>query len=207
MNQELENFSYVQACLHWTHKALVEISFLNKERTPKEIELVNGSLFVFYRMTLHYMFTMEYIKLLEGVNNRYPKSHYGSLEKLSLAVYDMQDVDFKQKHEQNLKILSAIKETDLYIKVKNDRDKKFAHTDVDSSNPFTFHSFTDTEIEDAFRQLSMMKSVMDNCSGKFGFEFIFQHADNRTDNFIKFHTNYKEYYFANYFDAVSKGYH
>jgi hypothetical protein len=48
---------------------------------------------------------------------------------------------------------------------------------------------------------------MDRCTGMFGYDFVFQFPDPRTDNFIKFHTNYKEYYYANYFDAISKGYH
>lgn len=207
IKQELENFSYVEACLHWSFMALTEISYLNKERTPNEIRLVNGPPFQFYRIALHYMFTMEYIKLMEGNNEKHRGNHYASLEKLSAAVYKDKGLTFEQHHKDNLEVLNRIKASSFFIKIKGDRDKKFAHTDVDNSTPFSFSSFSDDEIKQAYEHLNLFKSIMDRCTGMFDYDFAFQHPDTRTDNFIKFHTNYKEYYLANYFDAISKGYH
>jgi len=47
MKQEIENFYFVEASLHWSFKSLSEISFINKARPPKEIELVNGRHLIF----------------------------------------------------------------------------------------------------------------------------------------------------------------
>lgn len=52
----------------------------------------------------------------------------------------------------------------------------------------------------------MFKDIMNSCTSMLNYHFVFQHTDPRTDNFIKFHTRYKEYYFNNYFEAISKGY-
>jgi hypothetical protein len=207
MKRELENFPYVQTSLHLSFKALTEIFYLNKERNAKEIELVNGPPFEFYRVSLHYMFTMEYIKLMESNNEKYQGNHYASLEKLSAAVYKEKGNIFERQHSDNLEVLNTIRASSFFIKIKVDRDKKFAHTDADISTPLSFSSFSDDEIKEAYDHLSLFKLVMDRCTGMFGYDFVFQHADTQIDNFIKFHTNYKEYYYANYFDAIKKGYH
>lgn len=141
MNQEIENFAFVQASLHWTYRALTEIYFLNKERSAKEIELVNGPPFEFYRISLHYMFIMEYTKLMESKNDRHPTNHIASLEKLSDAVCKEKGNDFRELHYKNLEILTLIKLSDFYVKLKGDRDKKFGHADADYQGYFSFQSF------------------------------------------------------------------
>lgn len=206
MNWEIENFSFVQASLHWTFRALTEIYFLNKERSCKEIELVNGPPFEFYRISLHYMFIMEYAKLMESKNDRYPTNHIASLEKLSDAVYKENDNDFRELHDKNLEILTLIKSSDFYMKLKGDRDKKFGHADANYQNYFSFQSFSDDDIKTAFEQLYVFKAIIDNCTKIYDYEFRFQNTDPRTDNFIKFHSIYKEYYYNNYFDAISNGF-
>ncbi|WP_413667135.1 hypothetical protein ACEN9X_21750 [Mucilaginibacter sp. Mucisp86] len=137
---------------------------------------------------------------------QYPKNHYASLEKLSITIFKNQGDNFKQKHELNLDFLSEIRASDFFVKLKGDRDKKFAHADSNYSDPFSFHSFSDDEIQEASEHLKKFKLIMDNCTGIFDCEFAFQHPDPRTDNFIKFHTKYKEYYHKNYFDAMNNGY-
>jgi len=207
MNPKIENFKFVEACLHWTNKSLTEISLLNKERSPKEIELVNGPPFQFYRISLHYMFTMEYIKLTESDNDRFPSNHFASLEKLSKALLNEFQTAFEPKHKANLVDILVIKSSAFYKKLKGERDSKFAHTDASTPAPFTFHSFSEEEIKEAYNHLSLFNSIMDRCTGMYDYSFAFQHTDTQTDNFIKFHTNYKEYYYANYMDALSKGFH
>lgn len=206
MNQEIKNFSFVQASLHWTFRALTEIYFLNKARSPKEIELVNGPPFEFYRISLHYMFTMEYTKLMESKNDRFPTNHIASLEKLSNDIYNEKGSDFEELHGKNLGILTSIKSSDFYIKLKGNRDKKFGHADAKYQDYFSSQSFSDDEIKIAFEQLHMFKEIIDNCTTISDYEFRFQNPDPRTDNFIKFHTIYKEYYYRNYFDAISNGF-
>jgi hypothetical protein len=206
MNQKNENFPFVEACLHWTYSSLTEISYLNKARPPKELELVNGPPFQFYRVSLHYMFTMEYVKLTESDNEEYPQNHYASLEKLSNTILKEKGNDFEQLHEINLKELATIKSSNFYKKLKGERDTKFAHTDAGCLAPFSSSSFSDNEIAEAYKHLNLFSSIMERCTGPFDYSFTFQHPDNKTDNFIKFHTNYEEYYFANYLDAMAKGY-
>jgi hypothetical protein len=207
MTPKIENFLFVEACLHWTFRALTDISFLNKARSTKEIELVNGPPFHFYRISLHYMFTMEYIKLTEADNERYPQNHYASLEKLSNTICKMDEYNFRESHEANIADLTTIKSSDFYKKLKGERDTKFAHTDGGCLAPFSFNSFSDLEIQEAHKHLDLFGFIIERCTSVFDYSFAFQHADNRTDNFIKFHTNYKEYYFSHYFDAISKGFH
>lgn len=207
MNTKIKNFQFVEACLHWTHLALTEISYLNKARSTKEIAFVNGPPFHYYRISLHYMFIMEYIKLIEIDNLRFPQSHFASLEKLSNALYREKGLDFENVHDKNLKELAAIRSSDFYKKMKEDRDTKFAHIDAGCSTPLSFSSFTEIEIGQAYQHLAMFSIIMDRCTGVFDYSFAFQHADTRTDNFIKIQTNCNEYYFDNYRDALSKGYH
>ena len=207
MNTKIENFPFVEACLHWTHRALTEISYLNKARSTKEVELINGPPFQFYRIALHYMFTMEYIKLTEYDNEKYPQNHYASLEKLSNTIYKAEGEDFQLQRTNNLTDLKTIRSSDFYRKLKGERDTKFAHTDAGCLTPFSFYSFADAEIDEAYRHLNLFSLIMERCTGVYDYSFVFQHADTRTDNFIKFHTNYKEYYLANYLDAISKGFH
>ncbi len=205
--EEIENLSYVQSSLHWTFMALTEIYFLNKERRSEEIELLNGPPFQYYRISLHYMFIMEYKKLLEHDNANRPLNNFASLEKLSNVVLDKKGDLFKAKHEKNLSLLTSIRESAFFKKIKDDRDKKFAHSDGNYADPFSFSSFSDEEILLAQSHLKLFKIIMDNCTILYNNTFEFQHTDPRTDNFIKFYTNYKEYYYANYMDAISKGYH
>jgi hypothetical protein len=153
------------------------------------------------------MFTMEYIKLTEFENERHPQNHYASLEKLSNTIYKEKGSDFELSHLANLANLITIRSSDLYKKLKGERDTKFAHTDAECLAPFSFSSFSDIEIKEAFKHINLFSLIMERCTGVFDYSFAFRHPDNRTDNFIKFHTNYKEYYYANYLDAISKGYH
>lgn len=197
MNKELENFAFVQACLHWSFLSLKEISYLNKERTPAEIQLISGPPFVYYRIALQYMFTMEYNKLMEPMKSGFPLNHFASLEKLSSAILKDQGKNFEQHHVKNLTALEQIRKTDFFSKLKTDRDKKFAHMDGDMQNPFSFTSFTDGELKEAFSHLELFASIMDRCTGVYDYSFVFKHTDPRTDNFIRFQADYQKFYFSN----------
>jgi uncharacterized Rmd1/YagE family protein len=55
------------------------------------------------------MFTMEYMKLMETNNERFPDNHYASLEKLSTAILKENGILFQEKHNMNLEVLQTIK--------------------------------------------------------------------------------------------------
>lgn len=201
----IKNFEYVQMSLNLVFTSLTELGYLSKARG---FELLNGPPFQYYTVTLQYMFIMEYIKLLESDSKRNPLNHFASVEKLSIEVYKDIGTPFKETHDLNLSRIEALRQTDYFKNLKNKRDKKFGHTDADFiGNPMSIEGLADDTIEKGLEQLNAIKQINDACTSPYGYKFFFQHPDNRTDNFIKFHTNYKNYYFDNYTDAVSKGYH
>lgn len=205
--KDIPNFSYVQMSLNLAFKALTELQFLNKSRSAEEVDLLSGPPFQFYAVTLQYMFIMEYVKLLERDYRKYPSQHFASLEKLSLKLLETFGVSYQTAHDQNMAELEMIRKTDFFTMIREKRDKKFGHADGNyAADPMAIKALTDDDLIMAAQQLSALKAVNDRCTAVFDYEFVFQHADNRTDNFIKFVSVYKRYYYAHYFDANKEGY-
>lgn len=206
--KKIANFSYVQMSLVLAFNALTELGFLNKTRSKEEVEMVMGPPFRYYGVTLQYMFIMEYVKLLERNSLRFPTQHFASLEKLSLKVLDTVGLDFQLLHNENIAELETIRNTDFFKMIRERRDKKFGHTDGNYSiDPMSMSGLSEDDLTTASEQLAELKKINDRCTGPFGYEFVFQHPDDRTDNFIKFTSVYKRYFYAHYFDALKEGYH
>jgi hypothetical protein len=205
--KNIGNFSYVQMSLVMAFNALTELQYLNKARSKEEVEMLMMPPFQFYAVTLQYMFVMEYVKLLERNYLRFPGQHFASLEKLSLKVLDTVGTSYQAQHDQNMSELETIRKTDFFNMIRERRDKKFAHTDGNyAASPMAISALTDDNLSTAAQQLSALKAINDRCTGPFDYEFVFQHPDNRTDNFIKFTAVFKRYYFDHYFDANQNGY-
>jgi len=206
--KKIANFSYVQMSLVLAFNALTELGFLSKTRSKEEVEMVMGPPFRYYGVTLQYMFIMEYVKLLERDYLRFPTQHFASLEKLSLKVLDTVGLDFKLLHDENIVELEVIRSTDFFKMTRERRDKKFGHTDGNyGADPMSMAGLSDDDLSAASEQLAALKVINDRCTVPFGYEFMFQHPDDQTDNFIKFTSVYKRYYYAHYFDALKEGYH
>jgi hypothetical protein len=206
--KNIPNFSYVQMSLVMSFNALTELEYLNKTRSKEEVEMLMMPPFQFYAVTLQYMFVMEYVKLLERDYIRFPLQHFASLEKLSIKVLETIGAAYQLRHDQNMAELETIRQTDFFTMIRERRDKKFGHTDGNyPANPMGISGLTDNDLNLAAQQLSLLKAINDRCTAPFDYEFVFQHPDNRTDNFIKFTAVFKRYYFDNYFDANQKGYH
>lgn len=205
--KSIPNFSYVQMSLNLSFTALTELSYLSKARSKEEVDLVSGPPFQFYAVTLQYMFVMEYAKLLEKDYRRFPDQHFASLEKLSLKVLETIGSDYQALHEKNLEELEIIRGSDFFKAIRDKRDKKFGHTDGNfPAPPMSISALTDEEISTGFEHINLLKEVNDRCTSPFDYVFAFQHPDDRTDNFIKFGSVYKRYYYDHLAVAHQKGY-
>ncbi|MBE9585697.1 hypothetical protein IM792_14665 [Mucilaginibacter sp. JRF] len=194
----IRNFDYVQICLHRTYDAINEIRILSKERlNHAEVKLIEHGPLVKYARALHYVFVLEYTKLFEAKKKGESSQHLASLEKLSHAILYHFGSNFQPTHDIVIKKIDEIRETVFFKKILKDRDSKYAHSDANDINPYSFTSFDDDDIDTALHHLELIKIINSYCTSAFKFEFIFDHDDDRTDNFIVFQSKYQDFYFKN----------
>jgi hypothetical protein len=68
---------------------------------------------------------------------------------------------------------------------------------------------TDDELTKAINHLLKLYTIVNRSASFYNFSIDMRvpTRDNRTKNFIHFHSVYKKYYFANYLKAREEGYH
>lgn len=206
MKDIIDNFPYVKMSFTLMYKSLSEISVLSKPRSRDEMKTINLPIFTNYCISLQYMFNMEFIKLLEN-NSKSERRNFSSLVKLSGKIYELKGEEFHEKHRENLDIVEHIRSSAFFHLIKTDRDKKFAHTDGDyNGDPWKIKTLPPNDILEGFKLLELMKKVLKNCTGAFGYEFLFDFKDPRTNNFITYHSIYKRYYDKHRMEAISEGF-
>ena len=191
--------------------ALTELGYLTKERSQDQIDIVESHTFQYYRISMQYMFVMEFTKLLEPDTKgtrweRFENRHASSLAKLSRKINEAFGTSFARQHDDNINILKDIRDSGFYGDVKEKRDEEFAHTDANRQDPLKITSFSTEEIDEAFKLMEKLKCVLDNCTSVYGYDFIFD-QDTTTDNFIIYHAMYQSYYDKHLNQAVSEGFH
>ncbi len=217
-----ENFiGIIQMSLHLLSTALDELLVINEEKKDsKETHLMNLPPFKFYRISLQYMIIMELTKLLErDTKDRknfrrgttwedYENTHSASLEKNSRMIYELKGEIFEKEFLENKDQLEKIWASDYYKKLKDDRDKKFGHSDADyQGGIYSIKTYSESEIKEAKAVLSQIGEIFKRCTGAFkDYEFHFDHPDGRTRNFIDYHIVYESYYSMNTNEAFSEGY-
>jgi hypothetical protein len=216
--EKIENFSFVQMSCRLALIALTELSHLTKERPRAQIQIVKSHTFQYYRISMQYMFVMEFTKLLEAdTKDRkfrkeekwedYENQNFSSLQKLSRRIKDSLGLDFSSKHEENKQIIGEIRDSEFYKYMKALRNREFGHTDAKGKDPLNITSITRDNIEEAFKMMDKIKCVLDNCTSEYGYEFFFDYQDTRTDNFIAYHALYKSYYDKHLNPAIKEGFH
>ena len=220
--EKVEKFvGSVQMSLHLLSTALDELLAINEEKKdPKEAHLMKLPPFKFYRISLQYMIIMELTKLLEPDTKErknfrkgttwedIENTHSASLAKNSRMIYELKGEIFEKEFENNKDQLEEIWTSDYYKKLKDDRDKKFAHADADySGDIYGIRTYSESEIDQAKYVLSQIEEIFKRCTGAFGdYEFHFDLPDGRTRNFIDYHMVYESYYSINIKKAISEGY-
>jgi hypothetical protein len=197
-------FDHVYWSIFLYNSSLTELQIVSDfTYNGSELKIVNSHTFDFYRVTLQYCFIMEYNKLLErGRSDN--EQNISSLYKLNQAVFSEQGKSYENKYLDNENSLTTIKDSDYFAKIRNLRDKKFAHADNHEMNtPFSVKGFKTDDFENGFSHLMIIKGILNNLTSMFDFEYDLQipYRDNRTENFIRFHAEYQDYYFKNFMKA------
>ena len=199
-----ERFDHVYWSIYLYNSSLTELQIISDfTYSKRELQIVNSYTFNFYRVTLQYCFIMEYNKLLE--KGRADKDqNISSLFQLNHAIQSTCGNSFEKVCIGNENKLLTLKASDYFKKMRDLRDKKFAHADNHEINaPFKVKGFQTQDFEQGFDNLYRIKEILNNCTLVFDFEYDLRipHRDNRTENFIRFHAEYQEYYFKNYLTA------
>src|SRR5699024_10943175 len=160
--------------------------------------------FDIYRITLQYCCIMEYNKILEygRINS---DQNISSLYRLNELIHSIHNKSFSDKYAENKEIIKELKSSDFYGKMRELRDKKCAHADNHSVNtPFQIKGFQEDDFLNGFNQLHTIKGILDNLTSLYDIEYKLSipHHDNRTENFIKFHAKYKDFYDRNYIQTL-----
>jgi len=216
MDQQLESIKklaqYVKASFVWCNLSFGELWYLTQTpETEQEKELCKGHTLNFYGIALQYVIVMEYAKMLEekySENEKQKNKNVGSIIRLNEEVKKFFGSDF-QKALINDKILDELKTSKFYEKLRNLRDKKFGHIDADYSvNPLSIKGFSGNEIDECKRHLMLILQALNNCLEMFDHALIekIPNRDNRTANFIRYHSKYQKYYHDNFVKAHNEGY-
>jgi hypothetical protein len=216
--EKTENFSYVQMSCRLAFTALTELGHLTKERSRDQVQIVKSHTFQYYRISMQYMFVMEFTKLLEPDTKyrrhrkrekweEYENQNFSSLQKLSRKLNESLGESFTSKHEENNQILGQIRDSEFCKYIKDLRDEEFAHTDAKGKDPLNITSITRDNIEEAFKIMAKVKCVLANCTSEYGYEFFFDSQDTRTDNFIAYHALYNNFYDKHLHQAIKEGFH
>ncbi|MFD1769591.1 AbiU2 domain-containing protein [Sphingobacterium suaedae] len=204
-NVKYPYMNHVQMTLHLMFHSLTELRILSKPRTSRsELKLLNSHLFTFYAVSVQYMFTMEFCKLLETSNKA--EENVASLMKLN--EYTLKEVgqQFNERYQENRHILNEIRKSDIHKLIRKNRNTKFGHLDGSQSQPYRISPLSDDELDDVIGIVEKVKKVFNNCTSVYDFEFMFTHEDDRTDNFVKFHARYQEFYSQNRRLAMEQGF-
>jgi hypothetical protein len=201
--------THVQASFHLCNLAFSEIWYLTQTPTTNdEYEIATRHPFDLYSVSLQYFFIMEYTKLMEVDKGDF-KKYISSVSKLNNKIRGFIGENFEINFQNNKLSLNNIEKTSLCIKLKDLRNKKFAHSDDDSINdPFSIKGLSGSELLECKNHLTIIYEIINKCLSVFEYMWLEQipSIDNRTENFIKFSAVFKKYYFDNYIKAYNEGY-
>ncbi len=203
-DQICQRLGHIHGTINRCNTAITELQIISDEYySANELKIVNSHTFNFYRATLQYCFIMEYTKLLE-LGEKRTERHVASLQKLNEIINQDKTREFQTRFDKNEQLIEEIRSSDFYGKVRKLRDKKFAHSDGDEINdPFKIKGFQTPDFDAAFKHLRMIIIVLNNFGSIYNriYGIEVPNRDDRTKNFIKFHSEYQSYYMKNYFTA------
>jgi hypothetical protein len=208
MKEKIEQLiSFVQSSLFFSNEAFNEIWHITQTPNSKEeYDITVGHPFSFYGITLQYCFVMEYTKLLDKKSSK-ENQNVASLLRLNESTLNYLGDVFRPKYLENEKLLNNINSSELCMRLKNLRNKKFGHADNNEiNNPWKIEGFTGEQILEIRGQMEVLLTVFNNIFGAVSDASFALHNDDRTANFIRFHAKYKQYYFKNFKRAMEEGY-
>ncbi len=199
----MENFKSLSSCrmsLFLAHRALNELRFIISAKN-KGNSTSNSDTIKFYSITLHYMLIMELTKLLEDKvkGEHRKKSHFASLYRLNDEVNNRHNPNETNVDHQNIEErLKKIRKSNFYEKLKDYRDKKFAHTDNDfSQEAFEIIGFSTDDIEDVSNLVTELEGIINDCLQMDG-GGLNLYKINTTENFLNFQDGYKGFALSRY---------
>lgn len=199
--------SYVQSSLYFCNEAFNEIWHITQTpNTKEEYDIVKGRPFGFYGIALQYCFIMEYTKLLDPKKSD-ENENVSSLFKLNNEVKEFLGDSYEIKFLKNRKLLNEISKSDLCIRLKNLRNKKFGHSDDHTIyDPWKIEGFTGEQIVEIGKHVKLLLEIANNCFAAASDMSFGLYNDDRTANFVRYHAKYKQYYYKNFLKAEQEGY-
>ena len=203
INTKVKNrFDQVYWSVYLFNLSISELQIIsNLDYNSTELKITNSHTFNFYRISLQYCIIMEYNKVLEEIKRGNKDQHISSLFQLNETVYAENKESFLEQYSQNKDQINLIKKSPFYDKMKDLRDKKYAHADSRSINsPFDIKRFSDEDFCLAFEHLSQIKNILNRLTYQYNFEYDLNipHRDKRTENLIKSHAQHKDFYYKNH---------
>lgn len=113
---------------------------------------------------------------------------------------------YSQVYDENQRAVEDIRTSKIFETAKTYRDKKFSHID-ESADPLKFSALNKCEMTLLMETISEIKKIVKNCTGADEYEFYFDRADSRTNNFIRCYTQYRLFYRKNLNLAFEQGFY
>lgn len=202
-----QRLDYVYWSMTLANKALSELYIISdKQYNVEELKFLSGPPFDFYRVSLQYCFIMEYCNLL-AKGRQAPKENIASFIRLNEAIIKKKGEAFRATYMLNEEILKRVHSSRFTDKVQKLRDKKFGHSEKHLVNtPYSVEGFNSEDFSEAFLNLKLFRQILNNCTGVYEvqYDISIPDRDDRTENFIKFQTEYEENYFRNFLSRGQK---
>jgi hypothetical protein len=195
-----KRYQHVYWAFYLCNTSLTETKLLYLTNfNSKELELVNGHTFKYFKVTLQYSYIMEYHKLLEKGRKK-NSENISSLIWLNESLKDSLGTKFNDVYQKNIILIDKLKSSVYFKKLHTLRNKKFAHSEKNSVNePFKIKGLNEEDISNGIEHLEKVGEIIRNCTSPYKFEYDLEvpSRENRTQNFIKFQSKYKQFYFEN----------
>jgi hypothetical protein len=190
VREDPKSRNYCMMALNLSYKSFNEImAIVNHERKWKN-SVADSDTFRFYHISLYYMMVMEICKLME-VNFTRDNNNFASLKRLNSQVFEIFGDCYKLTYQTVDQELEELRESSIFIKLRNYRDKEFAHSDADQNNgPFHFMGLNKSELSDCGELIKRIEGVLNKCLSPYEFSFIIPQIS-KTKNFLAFHDEYK----------------
>lgn len=186
---ELKYQEKIMACFYRLQLAVNELIQIYSTKNKDEAEFVKSQLFSHYKMSLAYMLTMEYCKLIEQESKRFPNNHIASLYKLNKTVFKA----FGEGYKEYENVENAL--NDFYNKpfhldfMRTLRDKVFGHEDESFVNQHTIHLSLDV-LNQIQLDIDTLLDIYHKCLTPWNYQNFPSGLDNYTEVFINHYSKF-----------------
>lgn len=183
--------------LNLSFKSFNEIIAIIHHERKWENSVADSDTFRFYHYTLYYVMVMEVCKLMED-KLKNVKNNFASLNRLNNQVFEIFSNDYSLTFQTVQVELEELRYSLIFKKLKNYRDKEFAHSDGDQNNgPFHFIGLNNKELSECLELLKRIEGVLNKCLTPYGFSFNTPRIS-KTKNFLALHDEYKSFCYRDF---------